>query len=65
MNYKKLFWGYVALNVIWGFIYGLCLGFKEAIKEAEAKDKISEYKFSDRMQEIIKYYENKNKEQVA
>ena len=61
MSYKKLFWGYVTLNVIWGFLYGIYLGGKQV----QVKDRISEYKFSDRMQEMIKYYENKNKEQVA
>jgi hypothetical protein len=61
MSYKKLFWGYVTLNVIWGFLYGIYLGGKQV----QASDRISEFKFSDKMQEMIKYYENKNKEQVA
>ena len=61
MSYKKLFWGYVTLNVIWGFLYGIYLGGKQV----QANDRISEFKFSDKMQEIVKYYENKNKEQVA
>lgn len=61
MSYKKLFWGYVTLNVIWGFLYGIYLGGKQV----QASDRISEIKFSDKMQEMIKYYENKNKEKVA
>ena len=61
MSYKKLFWGYLTLNIIWGFLYGIYLGGKQV----QVKDRISEYKFSDKMQEMVKYYENKNKEQVA
>lgn len=61
MNYKKLFWGYVTLNVVWGFLYGIYLG----TKEIKTSNKISDYKMSDRMQEMVKYYENKNKEKVA
>ena len=61
MSYKKLFLGYLTLNIIWGFLYGIYLGGKQI----QANDKISEYKFSDKMQELINYYENKNKEKVA
>ena len=58
MNYKKLFWGYVTLNVVWGFVYGIYLG----TKQAQTNDRLSEFKFSDKMQEMIKHY---NKEKVA
>jgi len=57
MNYKRLFWGYVTLNVVWGFVYGIYLG----TKEIKTSNKISDYKMSDKMQEMVNHYSNKEK----
>ena len=57
MNYKKLFWGYLAFNFICGIIFGAYKGFQQA----QVNDRLSEYKFSDKMQEMINHY---NKESI-
>ena len=57
MNYKKLFWGYLAFNFICGIIFGAYKGFQQA----QVNDRLSEYKFSDKMQEMINHYTNKEK----
>jgi len=57
MNYKKLFWGYVAFN----FICGIILGGYKAIQQGKVNERLSNYKFSKEMQDIIDHY---NKESI-
>lgn len=60
MNYKKLFYGYLAFNFICGIAYGVYNG----IKQGQVKERLSSpRKFqSQEMQNIVNHY---NKEKVA
>jgi hypothetical protein len=53
MNYKKLFWGYLAFNFICGIIFG---GYR-AVQQAKVNERLSNYKFSKEMQDIINHYD--------
>jgi hypothetical protein len=57
MNYKKLFWGYVAFNFICGIIVG---GYK-AIQQGKVNERLNNHKFNKEMQDIIDHY---NKESI-
>jgi len=57
VNYKKLFWGYLAFN----FICGIILGGYRAIQQGKVNEKLNARKFSNEMQEMVNHYTNKEK----
>jgi len=60
MNYKKLFYGYLAFNFICGIVYGVYT----SIKQGQVNERLSNpRKFqTQQMQDIVNHY---NKEKVA
>ena len=57
MNYKKLFWGYVTFN----FICGIILGGYRAIQQDKVNERLNARKFSNKMQEMVNHYTDKEK----
>lgn len=57
MNYKKLFYGYLTFNIIAGMI----VGFIRATQQAKINERLSARKISNKMQEMVNHYTNKEK----
>jgi hypothetical protein len=57
MNYKKLFYGYLTFNIIAGMI----VGFIRATQQTKINEKLSARKISNKMQEMVNHYTNKEK----
>jgi|694.fasta_scaffold104981_5 hypothetical protein len=57
MNYKKLFYGYLTFNIIAGMI----VGFIRATQQAKVNQRLNVPKMSDKMQEMVNHYTNKEK----
>jgi hypothetical protein len=57
MNYKKLFYGYLTFNIIAGMI----VGFIRATQQTKINERLSARKMSNKMQEMVNHYTNKEK----
>jgi hypothetical protein len=57
MNYKKLFYGYLTFNIIAGMI----VGFIRATQQTKINERLSARKISNKMQEMVNHYTNKEK----
>jgi hypothetical protein len=57
MNYKKLFYGYLTFNIIAGMI----VGFIRATQQTKINERLNARKISNKMQEMVNHYTNKEK----